>query len=73
MRAFWAEHSSKPSVESMMLDSQAAEIDSEERPEVRKREGIGCRRPPRSLSSGVGRAYVCASIDGSGPALPYPQ
>jgi len=37
MRAFWAEHSSKPSVESMMLDSQAAEIDSEERPEVRGR------------------------------------
>jgi|APGre2960657444_1045066.scaffolds.fasta_scaffold393956_1 hypothetical protein len=43
MRAFWAEHSSKPSVESMMLDSQAAEIDSEERPEV-KREGMGARR-----------------------------
>ena len=35
MRAFWAEHSTKPSVESMMLDSQAAEIDSKERPEVR--------------------------------------
>jgi hypothetical protein len=34
MRAFWAEHSSKPTVEAMMLDSQAAQIDCEERPEV---------------------------------------
>jgi hypothetical protein len=36
MRAFWAEHSSKPTVEAMMLDSQAAQIDCEERPEVRE-------------------------------------
>ena len=56
MRAFWAEHSSKPSVESMMLDSQAAEIDSEERPEVRER-GIEGRR---SLSR-ARRVEVCGT------------
>ena len=52
MRAFWAEHSSKPSVESMMLDSQAAEIDSEERPEVRKKEGIGAVAPQDRYPAG---------------------
>jgi len=34
MRAFWHEHSAQPSMESMMLDSKASEIDIEERPEV---------------------------------------
>lgn len=31
---YWLEHSSQPTVEAMMLDSKAAEIDQLERPEV---------------------------------------
>lgn len=33
-KAYWAEHSSEATVEAMMLDSQAADIDKMERPEV---------------------------------------
>lgn len=33
-KAYWTEHSSTPTVEAMMLDSKAAEIDQLERPEV---------------------------------------
>lgn len=33
-KQFWAEHSAKPTVEAMMLDSKAAEIDQMERPEA---------------------------------------
>ena len=33
-KAYWSEHSNKPTVEAMMLDSKAAEIDQLERPEV---------------------------------------
>ena len=32
---YWKEHSVEPSVEAMMLDSQASKLDLEERPEVR--------------------------------------
>jgi phosphoethanolamine N-methyltransferase len=32
---YWLEHSSQPTVEAMMLDSNASEIDQLERPEVR--------------------------------------
>ena len=32
--SYWAEHSKEPTVEAMMLDSKAAEIDQLERPEV---------------------------------------
>lgn len=31
---YWKEHSVEPSVEAMMLDSQASKLDKEERPEV---------------------------------------
>jgi hypothetical protein len=31
---YWKEHSVVPSVEAMMLDSQASKLDLEERPEV---------------------------------------
>lgn len=31
---YWKEHSVEPSVEAMMLDSQASKLDVEERPEV---------------------------------------
>ena len=34
-KQYWMEHSAKPTVEAMMLDSKAAEIDQLERPEVR--------------------------------------
>lgn len=33
---FWKQHSVKPSLESMMLDSRAKQIDEQDRPEVRK-------------------------------------
>jgi len=34
-KAYWVEHSTEATVEAMMLDSQAADIDKLERPEVR--------------------------------------
>jgi phosphoethanolamine N-methyltransferase len=34
---YWKEHSIVPSVEAMMLDSQASKLDQEERPEVHAR------------------------------------
>ena len=34
-KSYWLEHSSNPTVEAMMLDSKASEIDQLERPEVR--------------------------------------
>lgn len=34
-RTYWKEHSSNATVETMMLDSQASDIDKLERPEVR--------------------------------------
>jgi len=33
-KAYWKEHSTEATVEAMMLDSQAADIDKLERPEV---------------------------------------
>lgn len=33
-RGYWLEHSAQPTVEAMMLDSKAADIDKHERPEV---------------------------------------
>lgn len=34
-KKYWSEHSTEPTVEAMMLDSKASEIDRLERPEVR--------------------------------------
>jgi phosphoethanolamine N-methyltransferase len=34
-RSYWEEHSRDLTVEAMMLDSRATELDKEERPEVR--------------------------------------
>ena len=72
MRAFWAEHRTKPSVESMVLDSQAAEIDSKERPEVRRmgEEGgeseWGGGGAPRSLAwNGGGRGACWSNREGA--------
>lgn len=36
-KAYWAKHSEECTVEAMMLDSQAAVIDKQERPEARDR------------------------------------
>ena len=36
-KAYWKEHSAQATVESMMLDSKAADIDKMERPEVREK------------------------------------
>jgi len=36
-KTYWEQHSKVPTVEAMMLDSKAAEIDRMERPEVRRR------------------------------------
>lgn len=35
-KAYWKEHSGEATVEAMMLDSHAAEIDKLERPEARR-------------------------------------
>lgn len=40
MKSFWEAHSKSATVEEMMLDSKAATIDAEERPEVRGRERV---------------------------------
>jgi hypothetical protein len=37
MKQFWEEHSKTATVEEMMLDSKASEIDLQERPEVSER------------------------------------
>ena len=37
MKQFWEEHSKTATVEEMMLDSKASEIDLQERPEVREK------------------------------------
>jgi hypothetical protein len=45
-KSYWIEHSSQPTVEAMMLDSKASEIDQLERPEVCVHTGswslVGC-------------------------------
>lgn len=54
-KTYWLQHSSQPTVEAMMLDSKASEIDQLERPEVsanaggrlchsRNRHGVKFRR-----------------------------
>lgn len=45
---YWKEHSVIPSVEAMMLDSQASKLDQEERPEV-----IGSSRPSPMTFFGI--------------------
>lgn len=45
MRDFWREHSQTASVQEMMLDSKAAEIDLQERPEVRQLQREGKKQP----------------------------
>jgi hypothetical protein len=47
-KAYWKEHSSEATVEAMMLDSKAADIDKMERPEVS--DDVPFRRKPGLLS-----------------------
>jgi hypothetical protein len=47
-KQYWLEHSAQPTVEAMMLDSKAAEIDQLERPEVRWQ---GCMYAMSNLST----------------------
>ena len=39
-KEYWKEHSGEATVEAMMLDSKAADIDKLERPEVRRELGM---------------------------------
>jgi len=51
-KAYWKEHSGEATVEAMMLDSHAAEIDKLERPEVgRGAEAWGWQSPRRRGSN----------------------
>jgi hypothetical protein len=62
-KKYWAEHSSQATVEAMLLDSQAADIDKEERPEVnalltalmRCLRGGGCSQARAALQPILGR------------------
>ncbi|KFM27020.1 Phosphoethanolamine N-methyltransferase [Auxenochlorella protothecoides] len=54
-KSYWAEHSSNATVESMMLDSQAADIDKLERPEVLKLLGSVDGLDVVELGAGIGR------------------
>lgn len=49
---YWLEHSQEPTVEAMMLDSKASEIDQLERPEVLGT--LGCIKGKRVLELGAG-------------------
>ncbi|KAF6264581.1 S-adenosyl-L-methionine-dependent methyltransferase [Scenedesmus sp. NREL 46B-D3] len=52
---YWLEHSSQPTVEAMMLDSKAAEIDQLERPEVLATLGDVSGKRVLELGAGIGR------------------
>jgi hypothetical protein len=62
-RAYWKEHSSEATVESMMLDSKAKDIDRLERPEV----CIARRRPISSPIFDHKATHIsCGDIQGYG-------
>ncbi|WIA44324.1 hypothetical protein OEZ86_007114 [Tetradesmus obliquus] len=54
-KLYWLEHSSQPTVEAMMLDSKAAEIDQLERPEVLSTLGSVAGKRVLELGAGIGR------------------
>lgn len=62
-KAYWKEHSGEATVEAMMLDSHAAEIDKLERPEVGP--GRGWRVPDarwrasRAIGAIIAEAGIC--------------
>lgn len=65
-KSYWKEHSSEATVEAMMLDSKAKDIDKQERPEVRGRRLAGdslagesspaCRMPDCSRAASLNPA-----------------
>lgn len=54
-KTYWTEHSNEATVEAMMLDSQAATIDKEERPEVLSMLGSVEEKRIIELGAGIGR------------------
>lgn len=58
-RAYWKEHSSEATVESMMLDSKAKDIDRLERPEVCEVR----RRDHRRLFYSTPISLLCVAVD----------
>ncbi len=54
-KAYWQEHSQNATVEAMMLDSKAADIDKMERPEVLKLLGPVDGLQIVELGAGIGR------------------
>jgi hypothetical protein len=57
-KSYWEEHSKDLTVESMMLDSRAADLDKEERPEVRRCMILSSSLPP-SVSSRIASPFRC--------------
>ena len=55
MAAYWKEHSGEATVEAMMLDSKAADIDKLERPEVLRLLGPVDGLRVVELGAGIGR------------------
>ena len=55
MSAYWKEHSGEATVEAMMLDSKAADIDKLERPEVLRLLGPVDGLRVVELGAGIGR------------------
>lgn len=58
-KAYWKEHSGDATVEAMMLDSQAKDIDKLERPEV----GAGLKASECCLAGGVCRGAGLGGCD----------
>ncbi|KAK9826761.1 hypothetical protein WJX81_007185 [Elliptochloris bilobata] len=69
MKAFWQEHSQVASVEAMMLDSQAAAIDKEERPEVLQMLGTVTGKRIVELGAGIGRFTGALAAAGAASVL----
>ena len=72
-RSYWREHSSQPTVEAMMLDSKAAEIDQLERPEASTQQRPYCRRAAGTLAALARRCRItCVFNDTQSSAPPAP-
>lgn len=59
-KTYWQEHSSQPTVEAMMLDSKAAEIDQLERPEVSQSSITAVVLSVRIDNAAVGNTPACS-------------
>lgn len=63
-KSYWKEHSSEATVEAMMLDSKAADIDKMERPEVS--DDVPLRRKPGSFEYTTRITYHTSSVTSTG-------